>query len=335
MLIKKTLYSSAFLMKLIFDLNNNFMNMQNNLTPRIAIIGIIFAWAIWSLSFTYKYQKLGDNEKESLRESGQLAHIESKIIKQGLDLKGGMYIVLEADIPKLMLNLASYKDEILENIILKSSEDSQLNNFDFFSSFEKNIETNNLKLSRYYYDLGSSYDDIITSLKNEADDAIDRVLEILQNRIDQFGVSEPTIQKQGKQRIVIELAGIQDSERARALLQSTALLEFYLVKNPTLTNEIITQLDNDLSNSSLALDMTNSNQSEITEDINSSKIDVVDTSKSTTVSDLFGETSTESDTILVKDTIKKDALFSSLLVSLQGDLAVKESNLYNLKKLLE
>ena len=61
-----------------------------------------------------------------MRESGQLAHIESKIIKQGLDLKGGMYIVLEADIPKLMLNLASYKDEILENIILKSLEDSKL-----------------------------------------------------------------------------------------------------------------------------------------------------------------------------------------------------------------
>ena len=109
-------------------------------------------------------------------------------------------------------------------------------------------------------------------LKDEADDAIDRVLEILQNRIDQFGVSEPTIQKQGKQRIVIELAGIQDSERARALLQSTALLEFYLVKNPTLTNEIITQLDNDLSNSSLALDMTNSNQSKINEDTNNSKL---------------------------------------------------------------
>ena len=164
---------------------------------------------------------------------------------------------------------------------------------------------------------------------------LDRVLEILQNRIDQFGVSEPTIQKQGKQRIVIELAGIQDSERARALLQSTALLEFYLVKNPTLTNEIITQLDNDLSNSSLALDMTNSNQSKINEDINNSKVDVVDTSKSTTVSDLFGETSTESDTSLSEDTIKEDALFSSLLVSLQGDLAVKESNLYNLKKLLD
>ena len=118
-------------------------------------------------------------------------------------------------------------------------------------------------------------------------------------------------------------------------MQSTALLEFYLVKNPTLTNEIITQLDNDLSNSSLALDMTNLNQSKISEEINNSKVDVVDTSKSTTVSDLFGETSTESDTSLNEDTIKEDALFSSLLVSLQGDLAVKESNLYNLKRLLD
>jgi len=309
--------------------------MQNNLTPRLAIIGIIFAWAIWSLSFTYKYQSLDDNELESLRESGQLAHIESKIIKQGLDLKGGMYIVLEADIPKLMLNLASYKDEILENIILTSLEDSKSNNFDFFNSFEKNIKENNLKLSRYYYDLGSSYDDILTSLKDEADDAIDRVLEILQNRIDQFGVSEPTIQKQGKQRIVIELAGIQDSERARALLQSTALLEFYLVKSPTLTNEIVTQIDNDLSNSSLTLDVANSKESKISEGINDRKIDVVDTSKSTTVSDLFGETATDSDTSLSDEAIKKDALFSGLLISFQGDLAVKESNLYNLKKLLE
>ena len=100
--------------------------MQNNLTPRLAIIGIIFAWAIWSYLLPINIMNLDDSEKESLRESGQLTHIESKIIKQGLDLKGGMYIVLEADIPKLMLNLASYKDEILENIILKSAKDSQI-----------------------------------------------------------------------------------------------------------------------------------------------------------------------------------------------------------------
>ena len=79
-------------------------------------------------------------------------------------------------------------------------------------------------------------------MKEESDDAINRVLEILQNRVDQFGVSEPTIQKQGKHRIVVELAGIKDSECARALLQSTALLEFYLVKNNSSTSELISKL---------------------------------------------------------------------------------------------
>ena len=78
----------------------------------------------------------------------------------------------------------------------------------------------------------------MSALREESDDAINRVLEILQNRVDQFGVSEPTIQKQGKHRIVVELAGIKDSERARGLLQSTALLEFYLVKNNSVTSEI-------------------------------------------------------------------------------------------------
>ena len=112
-------------------------------------------------------------------------------------------------------------------------------NQDFISVFDKEVRNDGIKLSRYFHEYGASLDQIITSLNEEADDAINRVLEILQNRVDQFGVSEPTIQKQGKHRIVVELAGIQDSDRARALLQSTALLEFYLVKNVSVTNEVI------------------------------------------------------------------------------------------------
>ena len=111
--------------------------MQNNITPRYAIIILIFAWAIWSLSFTWKYQVMSDKEKETAKEKGELTQIESKIIRQGLDLKGGMYIVLEADIPKLVSNLATVKDKSLEDIIEKSHKDSQSNEFDFFSAFEK------------------------------------------------------------------------------------------------------------------------------------------------------------------------------------------------------
>ena len=217
--------------------------MNSNLTPRYVIIGVILTWAIYALLPTYKYQKMTETEKEDLRTSGELDQIESRIIRQGLDLRGGMYMVLEADIPTLIGNLADIQDDQLMEVIQTSKEKSSSSEIDFFDEFKRNSKTSNLKLARYYHQYGASQDEIFDGLSEQADDAINRVLEILQNRIDQFGVSEPTIQKQGKHRIVVEIAGIQDSERARSLLQSTALLEFYLVKNPSSTNEILTQLD--------------------------------------------------------------------------------------------
>ena len=127
--------------------------------------------------------------------------------------------------------------------MIAAEKESNDPNVDFFASFKNQIRNNNLKLARYYHEYGSNQDEIIEGLIEEANDSVNRVLENLQNIIDQFGVSEPTIQKQGKHRIIVELAGIQDSDRARSLLQSTALLEFFLIKSPSVTNEILLQLD--------------------------------------------------------------------------------------------
>ena len=80
--------------------------MQNNLTPRYIVIAVILGWAIWSLWPSWEYQSMSEDKKEELRITGELEQVESRIIRQGLDLKGGMYIVLEADIPKLVENLA-------------------------------------------------------------------------------------------------------------------------------------------------------------------------------------------------------------------------------------
>ena len=126
-------------------------------------------------------------------------------------------------------------------------------------------------------------EDILVALKAESDDAINRVLEILQNRIDQFGVSEPTIQKQGKHRIAVELAGIKDSERARALLQSTALLEFYLVKNNSITSELISQLDEALKDEKTIKSETSKPNIAGEKDKNN------DTEKTKQVSELFSQ----------------------------------------------
>ena len=304
--------------------------MQNNLTPRYIIIAVILGWAIWSLWPTYQYQSMSEERKEELRVSGELEQVESRIIRQGLDLKGGMYIVLEADIPKLVENLAPIKDERLEAIIADAKEQSNDPSKDFFTVFEENVKEDGIKLSRYYHEYGASLEDIMTALKDEADDAINRVLEILQNRVDQFGVSEPTIQKQGKHRIVVELAGIQDSERARALLQSTALLEFYLVKNVAVTNEIIAQLDNALR--------SDNDQSTPKEKKTTGKEDKSTDDQSTTVSELFGETesnASDSDNDTNLDDIFAEAPFSGLLTSLPGDMGIEEKNIYAFKKLLE
>ena len=258
--------------------------MNSKLTPRLLVIGLVLVWAIWAIWPTIRYQGLSDAEKESMREEGTLEQIESRTIKQGLDLKGGMYIVLEVDLPTLMENLAINKDnKFNQSITSIRSQLTKTPEADFFTLFSSSSSDNNLKLSRYYYDYGSSNQDILTALGEEAEDAINRVLEILQNRIDQFGVAEPTIQKQGNQRIIVELAGVQDSERARSLLESTALLEFFIVKDVNTTNEILVKIDQALKGDETIADVIESASVEEAVDTKESNDQTV------SVSELFGE----------------------------------------------
>ena len=258
--------------------------MKNQLTPRLFIIGLVLTWAIWAIWPSIQYQGLSDTEIETLRNEGKLEEIESKAIKQGLDLKGGMYIVLEVDLPTLIENLAINRDRKFNESIndirkqLKNNPEE-----DFFEMLSNISNDKKLKLTRYYYDFGSNNDEIILSLVEQGEDAINRVLEILQNRVDQFGVSEPTIQKQGNQRIIVELAGVQDSERARALLESTALLEFYLVKEVTTTNDLMIRIDQALKGTDLVTDFADSEQQVQKNDPQE------DSDQTVSVSELFGE----------------------------------------------
>ena len=309
--------------------------MKNSLTPRYIVIMVLLGWSFYSLWPSIKYQNLDAEEKELLREQGNLAQIESRIIRQGLDLKGGMYILLETDIPTLVKSLASNRNEKFDNLIEEITNEFKLNRGEnFFNIFREKIANSDIKVVRYYHEYGSNLEDIIAAIEDETEDSINRVLEILQNRIDQFGVSEPTIQKQGKYRILVELAGIQDSERARALLQSTALLEFYLVKNIASTNEIISQLDNILKKSV--------SEEELEILISESKLDKKPTKDSnqsennvTTVDEIFGETTdSNSDNLGGESDLSLDSPLQSLIEFVQGDLVVKSKNVYALKKLL-
>ena len=311
--------------------------MQNKLSPRFFIIGLVLLWGIWSLWPTFKLQTLTDDERSELSKQGNLETLESRAIKQGLDLKGGMYIALEVDVPTLIENIAINKDRKLSSVFSEVREQILLApETDFFFTFSSLVRDREVKLSRYYYDYGSNSEDIITALKSEAEDAIDRVLEILQNRIDQFGVAEPTIQKQGTQRIIVELAGVQNSERARSLLESTALLEFYIVKDVTTTNDLMIKVDQilkkDKSVSSVADQMkTATNQNEQVSG-DESKDD-----QTVSVSELFGATeqTESSDSAIVNKDIFAERPFSSMLRNLGNSIGVPEKNSFAVRNMID
>lgn len=173
-----------------------------------------------------------------------LAKHEDRAIKRGLDLQGGSYLVYEVDLPKMARDMAKNKNAQFEEILLAVETESAKPNVDFFEVLQRRFAEKDLRLNRYFGERSQTDADIIAMLKKNAIDAVDRNLEILRNRIDQFGVSEPSITRQGDRRVVIELAGISDVARAKNIIGQTALLEFQLVYDPEVVNEVFTKIDN-------------------------------------------------------------------------------------------
>ena len=271
--------------------------MNNTLTTRLLTILFIFGLGIYALLPSIRYQLLSDDAKENLSED-ELAYFESKSIKQGLDLKGGIYIVLEVDLPQLINTLAKNKDKKFDQFLEELNQDYKNSSTDFFTLFEQKALEKDLKLPRYFISYGKTKDQIIEQLTLQSADSINRIIEIIQNRVDQFGVAEPTIQKQGNNRVIVELAGVQDSERARDLLQSTALLELMIVKDVESTNTIVRQIDN---LAAMNIEKTNDN-----------------------VDQLFDTNNSD----------ENNLGFSSLLIAVGSDLAISTSNLSKLQNIL-
>jgi len=308
-------------------------------TPRLLLIGLVLLWAIYTLLPTLKFNFLSESEKNVLSDNGELKNLKDKVLKQGLDLQGGMHILLEIDIPTLVEDLASNKNDKFYSVF-NNLKNTYNKNQDFIDQFINESEKNELRLNRHYAEIITNDMSIKDALEKERDDALTRVLEILQNRIDEFGVSEPTIQKQGDQRIIVELAGIQDTDRARSLLQSTALLEFSLLKDGAITQNLITRIDKILKgNSDINELIDTNNETSINEEPTEAKIS---NDEEISISELFtsinedAEISNDtSNGVIVDKDIFKERPFSSLLRQTGNDMGVPEKNLFAVKKIIE
>jgi SecD/SecF fusion protein len=147
---------------------------------KLAGIVTVTAASLFLLWPTYRLYSLKPEQLSAMNPK-QVAELRRKAIHLGLDLQGGMHLVLEVDRSRLSAA--------------------------------------------------------------EAKEAPERAMEIIRNRIDQFGVAEPLIQRQGEDRIVVQLPGLTDRQRAIELIGKTALLEFNLVRTPEETKNLFDRID--------------------------------------------------------------------------------------------
>ena len=166
------------------------------------------------------------------------ADCKSRELNLGLDLKGGMNVTLEVMVIDVVKALSSNSKDSIFNIAIANTLDAQRNSQDDFVTlfgveYEKLSPDNGLAVLftaqlKDKVKINATNNEVIDILAAEVEDAISRSFNILRSRIDRFGVTQPNIQRlETAGRILVELPGIKDPDRARKLLQSTAQLEFW------------------------------------------------------------------------------------------------------------
>lgn len=173
--------------------------------------------------------------------------VQEKEINLGLDLKGGMNVMLEVQLSDLVRALSNYNTspQFEQALALAKERETALGgNTDFITLFYEawNEVAPNQRLSQIFGTIDlkdrvnaqSTNEEVIAVIREQAESAIANSFNVLRNRIDRFGVTSPNIQRLGNSsRILVELPGVKEPERVRNLLQGTASLEFWTTyENP-------------------------------------------------------------------------------------------------------
>lgn len=304
-------------------------------TLRLVITGLALAAALWALLPTFNSYQL-DQERFALVRANDSAGLVrwdsihgknyrettrnfiSGPIKLGLDLQGGIYVTMEVDIPGLLFESAQREaiDEPFEKVMEATRAEAATSDQPVLDIFTRNFD----KIARpqgrtllNYYDVGATGGDVtdetvVQKLGKNIEDAVDQAVEVVRQRIDKYGVSETTIQKVAGRRIVLELPGVTDAEGVRSLLQTTARLEFKLVKNNAAAIDLFKRIDQALTgkvvDSTLLkkADTTTVAKADSTK-VDSTKVAKVDSTKVDSTKQIAKADSTKVDTTKKTDTI--------------------------------
>src|SRR6056297_1443306 len=165
--------------------------------------------------------------------------VQQRELNLGLDLKGGMNVILEVSVEDVMMSLANNsQDSTFRQALQLANEMQKGSQEDFVTLFGRawNQVDPNARMAAVFntyelrekVDYNSTNQEVLDVIREETRSAIDNTFNILRTRIDRFGVIQPNIQKlETAGRILVELPGVKDQERVKDLLQTTAELEFW------------------------------------------------------------------------------------------------------------
>lgn len=268
-----------------------------------------------------------------------------KELNLGLDLKGGMNVTLEISMPDAVKSLAvNTDDQLFKNAFEKAQKEYESTvNGDFVDIFVKNFNSekkalnlNNASLRTYFGERSgiknATDDQIVSFIKKESSEIVDRTFKILRTRIDRFGVAQPNLQMLQGGRILVELPGVKEPERVTDLLKSTAKLEFWEVYNELAGGRTIQQR---FAEADAKLAQQLKNQKSATPESKSEEEVAIDSTLAALSADTAAEDDEDDED--EEEAIEEGAILSHAAVMFNGGIAVayfKEADMPAVDRLL-
>ncbi|PSQ55258.1 MAG: protein translocase subunit SecD [Bacteroidetes bacterium QH_10_64_37] len=218
----------------------------------VGLCGFYLFPSVQNLYVNYKMNNMTEAERVEYRDENRqwLEQLDRNSLSLGLDLQGGMHAALEVEIASLLNQLAVNKDDAFRQAVQAAERRAENEDVSVVNAFAQEFEAENPdgRLSRYFRSESagitrrSSNDEVQEYLSKQADQAVQNGIQVVRNRVNQYGVTEPSIQRQGEERIVVELPGVSERERVRDLLESASSLSFHLMANPQQLGESVKRI---------------------------------------------------------------------------------------------
>lgn len=227
-------------------------------------------------------------------------------INLGLDLKGGMNVTMEVSVAEVVRGMSGNStNPVFTKAMVLAAEKQKNSQKDFVTLFGESFAQldPNAKLSAIFGRMelrekirpNSTNEEVLKVIRQEATDAFDRTFNILRNRIDRFGVTQPNITKLAtSDRILIELPGIKDPDRVRKLLQGSAKLEFWETYKFSELSGLFNEANKRLAGMTGAIDTTTKVADSLSPKADSSSVAKVDTTKKSTLAEKLKQDTTAS-----------------------------------------